>query len=152
MNIRVGLFILFVTLCVAQLLSACAAGSALFADPTPTAMPTPTTDPYQSAKIVQAFWDALEGGDLETAMTYIAEDAKCNGYCYFTGKTAFRSYLQGYLEAGHVTEISELKCVGNIVTYTWAVYRNGNFVSSGDADEIMQVEDGLIVYWENQHR
>jgi len=150
MNIRAALFILFVIL--AQLLAACGTGSLLSANSTPTAMPTPTTDPLQSAKIVQAFWDALEAGDLETAMVYIADNASCSGYCYFSGKTSFRSYLQGYLEAGHVTKISDLKSVGSIVTYSWAVYRNGNFVRSGDSDEIMEVEDGKIVHWENQHR
>ena len=66
MNIRAALFVLFVTLCVAQLLAACGTGSPLFADPTPTVMSTPTADPMLSAKVVQAFWDALEAGDLET--------------------------------------------------------------------------------------
>lgn len=150
MNIRAALFILFIIL--AQLLAACGTGASLFTNPTATVAPTPTADPLQSAKIVQAFWDALEAGDLETAMVYIADDASCSGYCYFSGKTSFRSYLQGYLEAGHVTKISDLKSVGSIVTYSWAVYRNGNFVQSGDGNEIMQVEDGQIVYWENQHR
>jgi hypothetical protein len=42
--------------------------------------------------------------------------------------------------------------VGSIVTYSWEVYRNGNFLRSGDGDEMMQVEDSKIVYWENQHR
>ena len=109
-------------------------------------------DPFQSAKIVQAFWDALEGGDLETAMAYVADDVTCAGYCYFKGKATFRSYLEGYLEAGHVTKISEVKNVGGLVTYSWAVYRNGNFIQGGDGNEIMQVENGKIIYWENQHR
>ena len=150
MNIRAALFILFVIM--APVLAACGAGSLFSVNSTPTVVPTPTTDPLQSAKIVRAFWDALEAGDLETAMVYVAEDASCTGYCYFTGKTAFKNYLQGYLEAGHMTKISELKSVGSIVTYRWEVYRNGNYVQGGDGDEIMQVEDGQIVYWENQHR
>jgi hypothetical protein len=150
MNIKAALFISFVLL--AQIITACGTGSRFSPNSTPTAMPTPTTDPFQSAKIVQAFWAALESGDLETAMVYVADDVTCAGYCYFKGKETLRSYLQGYLEAGHLTRISEVKNVGGIVTYSWQVYRNGNFVQGGESDEMMQVEDGKIVYWENQHR
>lgn len=150
MNIKAIFCILSVFLC-AQVLSACA-GLMPAAASTPTAMPTPTLDPQQSAKIVQAFWDALGAGDLETAMVYVAEDAKCAGYCYFTGKTAFRSYLQGYLDAGYSTKISDVRNVGSIVTYSWEVYRNGNFLRGGDSVEMMQVEDNQIIYWENMHQ
>ena len=150
MNIRGKGVLLFVIL--APLLAACSAGSLLSANSTPTAMPTPTNDPLQAAKIVQAFWDALESGDIETALVYLGEDAVCAGNCYFKGKATFQTYLQGYLAGGFTTKISDVKNVGSIVTYSWTVYRNGNFVQSGDSDEIMHVEDGKIVYWENQHR
>ena len=151
MNSRAIIFILSVFI-LAQGLSACGSIGLASEPTTPTAMPTPTLDPLQSAKIVQAFWDALEAGDLDTAMAYIDEKASCSGYCYFKGKTAFRSYLQGYLEAGHSTRISDVKNVGSIVTYSWEVYRNGNFVQRGEGDEVMHVENGKIVSWENQHR
>jgi limonene-1,2-epoxide hydrolase len=150
MNIRAALFILFVVM--AQILAACGTGGLSVATSAPSVAVTPTTDPLQSAKIVQAFWDALETGDLETAMAYVGDEVTCAGFCYFKGKETFRSYLQGYLEAGHLTKISDVKSVGSIVTYSWQVYRNGNFVRGGEGDEIMQVEDGKIVYWENQHR
>jgi len=148
MNIKAIVFILLI---LAQALSAC--GSlALPATSVPTAMPTPTTDPLEGAKIVQAFWDALEAGDLETAMVYIGDEIACAGNCYFKGKETFRSYLQGYLDAGSLTKISDVRNVGSIVTYSWEVYRNGNFRGSGDGDEMMQVENGKIIYWENHHR
>jgi hypothetical protein len=150
MNLKAKPFILFVI--IAQLIAACGNGGLSVATSVPIAISTPTTDPLKSAKIVQAFWDAMEAGDLETAMVYVGDNVTCAGYCYFKGKETFRSYLQGYLEAGHVTKISDLKSVGSIVTYSWHVYRNGNFVQSGDNDEMMQVEDGKIIYWENQHR
>jgi limonene-1,2-epoxide hydrolase len=148
MNIKATLFVMVI---VAQVLVACGANP-LFAASTPTAVPTPTNDPLQSAKVVQAFWDALETGDLEAAMAYVADDAVCAGFCYFKGKERFRSYLQGYLTGGYSTKISDLRNVGSIVTYSWAVYRNGNFVRSGDNDEVMHIEDGKIIYWENLHR
>jgi hypothetical protein len=151
MNIKAIVFILTVFI-LAQVLSACGSNGLPWAPSTPTAMPTPTIDPLQAAKIVQAFWDALGAGDLETAMAYVGEDVTCAGFCYFKGRTTFQSYLQGYLDAGYSTKISDVRNVGSIVTYSWAVYRRGNFVRSGDSDEMMQVEGGKIIYWENQHR
>lgn len=150
MNIRASIFILVIIM--TQVVAACGPGPLSAATSVPTAVPTPTIDPLQSAKVVQAFWDALEAGDLETALVYIDEKASCAGYCYFTGKPAFQTYLHGYVEAGFITKISDVKNVGSIVTYSWEVYRNGNFVQSGDNDEMMQVENGKIIYWENQHR
>ena len=150
MNIKAITFILLVTF-LALILSACGR-SALSATSTPIVASTPTVDPFASGRVVQAFWDALETGDLDTALAYVDDNASCAGYCYFTGKPAFKSYLQGYLKAGFMTKISDLKSVGSIVTYSWSVFRNGNFVSSGESDEMMQVEDGKIIYWENQHR
>ena len=149
MNIKVTFLMLFIIL--AQILAAC--GNALAgAGFTPTAEATPTADPAKSAKIVEAFWDALELGDVETAMTYVADDVTCAGFCHFTGKQSFQSYLQGYLNTGYVTKVSDVKTVGSIVTYSWEVHRRGVFLRRGDSDEMMQVEDGLIVYWENHHR
>jgi len=149
MNIK-AIFLIMIIL--AQVLVACGStGSSAAAAYTPTPMATPTMDPLHAAKIVQAFWDALEGKDLETAMVYVADDVSCTGFCYFQGKETLRSYLQGYLDAGFTTKISDIRNVGSIVTYSWAVYRNGNFVRGGDNDEIMHVKYGKIVYWENQH-
>ena len=149
MNIKAIFFTLSVFV-LAQVLSAC--GSLLPPPPpTVTPIPTPTIDPMQSAKIVQAFWDAMEAGDVETAMSYLDDKAVCAGRCYFTGKTAFHYFLLGYLQAGHITKISNVKNVGSIVTYSWEVYRRGNFLERGDSNEIMHIEDGKIVYWENQH-
>jgi limonene-1,2-epoxide hydrolase len=149
MNIKAILFTLSVLL-VSQFLSAC--GSSVAAPtPIPTVMPTPTTDPRQPARVVEAFWSALESGDLETAMVYVHEDATCAGRCYFTGKGMFRAVFQSYMNGGYITKISDVKNVGNIVTYSWEVYRNGNFIQAGNGNEMMQVENGKIIYWESQH-
>ena len=150
MNIKAIIFSVIIAL-LAPILSGCR-GVGPAETSSPTVIPTPTVDPFESGRVVQAFWDALEAGDLDTALVYVDDKASCAGYCYFTGKPAFKSYLQGYLEAGFLTKISDVKSVGSIVTYEWSVYRNGNFVSSGQSDEMMQVEDGKIIYWENQHR
>lgn len=148
-NIKAIFFILFVFM-TSQFLSACGS-SAVMATPVPTGIPTPTADPRQPAKVVQAFWSALESGDLETAMLYIHEDATCAGRCYFTGKYMFYAVFQSYMNGGYITKISDVKNVGNIVTYSWEVYRNGNFIQAGEGNEMMQVENGKIIYWESQH-
>lgn len=149
MSNKIAFFLLF--LLITQILIACAGGS-LFAAPTATALPTPTNDPLHGAKVVQAFWDALGSGDIETAMSYVDEDIECSGYCHFKGKLTLQSYLQGYLDAGFSTQISDVKNVGSIVTYSWEVYRNGLFQMRSEGDETMQVENGKIVFWENYHR
>lgn len=148
MSIKVN-FLAVLTI-LAPVLTACTVGL-LSPTATPTVVLTPTTDPQISAKVVQAFWDALGAGDLEAAMSYVDDDIKCTGFCHFTGKEVFQSYLQGYLDAGYVTKIGDLKSIGSIVTYSWEVSRRGLFVRRGDI-ETMQVENGKIVYWENNHR
>ncbi len=146
MNVRVAALSLFLIL--AYLLTACGASS-LFAAPTPTPLPTPTNDPLYAARIVESFWNALNMGDLETAMVYVGEDIRCANFCYFTGRQTFQSYLQGYVKAGYTTKISDLKVIGGIVTYSWELYQNDLFQRRGEEDEMMEVKDGKIVYWEN---
>jgi hypothetical protein len=121
----------------------------LFAEPTPTVLPTPTNDPLSAAKVVQAFWDALNAGDLDTAMVYIGDEITCANFCHFSGRLIFQSYLQGYVKAGYSTKISDLKAVGNIVTYSWELYQMDLFQRRGEEDEMMEVENGKIIYWEN---
>jgi hypothetical protein len=149
MNIKVKSLVVLVFW--GSVLSACTNGPFLFTPATPTIVSTPTNDPKSSAKIVEAFWDALEAGDIDTAMTYVDDNIVCAGQCYFKGKLVFQSYLQGYLDGGYVTRIGDLKSIGSIVTYSWEVYRNGHFLRRGEDDEMMQVENGKIIYWQNYH-
>jgi len=146
MNIKAIVLLLFVGL---PLLFTSCAGNPLFATATPTVLPTPTNDPLSAAKVVQAFWDALNAGDLDTAMVYIGDEITCARYCHFSGKLVFQSYLQGYVKAGYSTKIGDLKAVGNIVTYSWELYQNGLFQRRGEGDEMMEVDGAKIIYWEN---
>jgi hypothetical protein len=146
MNIKLKFLFLFILL--SQVMIACA-GNAIFANPTPTVQPTPTNDPRSSAKVVRAFWDALNAGDLETAMLYVGDDMACAGFCHFSGKIIFQSYLKAYIDANYSTKIGDLKSIGSTVTYSWELYQNGLSQRHGEEDEVMQVEDGKITYWEN---
>lgn len=153
MNTKRLLFILFVIL--AQILAACgtAAPAAPTSEPTiaPPPAPTATPEPADPAEVVQGFWAAMEAKDIEAAMAFVAEDAKCRGACYFSGTNSFNAYLQGRINAGLVTQISDVKVEGDTVTYLYKVFRNGIEVEENAEGESMQVLDGKIILWNNLH-
>jgi hypothetical protein len=136
--------ILIVTLCLV-LLTACVPATAVPVA-TETATPAPAADP---AAVVQDFWDKFNAGDLEGAMALTSPDVKCRGRCYFGGHDAFRGVLQGSIDGGIETFVSEIHVDGDRVTYKVEIHRNGQLISTGFADEAMVVENGLIVLWEN---
>jgi ketosteroid isomerase-like protein len=104
------------------------------------------------AAVVQGFWAAMEAGNVDEAMAFVADDAKCKGSCYFTGKQSFQAYLQGYIDAGRVTELGELTIEGDIVRYPFIDYRNGLLMYENSEPESMQIKDGKIIFWENLHQ
>ena len=105
-----------------------------------------TVDP---AAVVQSFWNAMAEGNLDAALTLVAEDAKCRGACYITGKASLHSFFQGYVDAGLVTEISDIAVDGDMVKYSYKVFREGLLVEEGAEPESMQVSDGKIILWNN---
>ncbi|HJS17182.1 MAG TPA: nuclear transport factor 2 family protein [Anaerolineales bacterium] len=107
-----------------------------------------STDP---AEVVRGFWAAMNEGDVEAAMAYVAEDAKCKGSCYFTGRQSFQAYLQGYVNSGTVTELGELTIEGDTVRYPFKEFRNGFLTNDNALSESMQIKDGKIIFWENLH-
>jgi hypothetical protein len=111
------------------------------------ATPVPVvTDP---AAIVQDFWLKVNAGDLEGALALTSPDMKCRGRCYFGGTDAVRSFLQGTIDAGLETFVSEIQVDGNRVDYQVEIHRHGLLIAQGFASEAMIVENGLIVLWEN---
>lgn len=145
-----------VSIIVAQVLAACGSLSTeatSIPQPTsvPTSAPTATPEPANPAEIVQAFWNAVKAEDVEAAMTFVADDVKCRGSCYLTGKDSFRAYLQGMIDRGNVTEISDVVGEGDTVTYFYKVLRNDIVVEENTEGESMQVLDGKIILWNNLH-
>ena len=65
------------------------------------------------------------------------------------GKQPLQAYLQGYIDSGNVTTISNLQVEGEQVSYDWSITRNGVPTSQGLGHESMLVQNGLIVFWEN---
>jgi hypothetical protein len=131
------------------ILSLVAIVSAACAGPEQEATATPVPIQADPAGVVEDFWNAFAAKDLDLAMSFVAEDFKCRGSCYFGGKDSLRLFLQGYLDGGFETMISDLQVEGDMVSYKVEVHRNGLLTSQGFSDESMQVRDGLIVFWEN---
>ena len=101
--------------------------------------------------VVQSFWAAMKAGDVEAAMSFVADDAKCKGSCYFSGKQSFQAYLQGYINSRSVTELGELTLEGDTVRYPFKEYRDGFLKNDNSMPESMQIKDGKIIFWENLH-
>jgi hypothetical protein len=154
MNTR---FVLFVLVPIAILaLSACGRPAAdPTTVPTPTLVATRTPDPMTTpepidpAKVVQEFWDALNAGDVGTAISFVAEHATCRGSCYFSGKALFQAYLQGVVDSGSTSKITNLQVEDDNVSFFWELYRNEALQETGT--DTMQVQNGKIVHWENVH-
>ena len=152
MNTKYTLFVLF--LIMAQVLAACGSQTAPAAIPSEpasvaTAAPAPaaTPEPVDPAAIAEGFYQAYNAGDIEAAMALVAEDMKCRGGCYLTGKDRFRFYIQGDINQGQQVDISDLKVEGDKVTYTVEVYsKGGAFLVRGI--ETLQIQDGLIILLE----
>jgi ketosteroid isomerase-like protein len=115
---------------------------------------TEDTEPSSAdpLEIVQSFWAAMKAGDVNAAMTFVADDAKCQGSCYFSGKQSFQAYLQGYINSGTITELGELTVEGDTVRYSYKEFRDGFLTNdSTKSPESMQIKDGKIIFWENLH-
>lgn len=106
-----------------------------------------TLEASSPEEIVQGFYQAMNDGDLETAMTFIADGIECRGHCYITGKDSFQTFIQGNIDHNDQFEISDLKVTGDKVTFNYII-RRGDSVLARGVDSVMQVQDGQIIYFE----
>lgn len=108
-----------------------------------------TTTPQAASpdEIVQGFYQEMNDGDLETAMTFIADDIECRGHCYVTGKDSFQTFIQGNIDHNDQFEISDLKVDRDKVTFNYVIHR-GDSVFARGVDSVMQIQDGKIIYFE----
>lgn len=151
MHTKRNLFILFLIL--AQALAACgtvvqqapALGPTTAPSPAPTSTVTP--EPPDPTKIVQDFFTAFNDGDVDATMAFVADDIKCRGHCYITGKEAFRSFIQGGIDGGDQIEISDLRVSEDKVTYNYKIYRSGALTVNA-VDAVIQLKDGKIILFE----
>jgi ketosteroid isomerase-like protein len=105
--------------------------------------------PAEQIWIVQQYYGLLSTGDLEAAMAFVADDVKCRGACYLTGKAAYQAYVQGIINGGGRKELSDFTVDGDKVTYLYAFYNKDgrDVVISGT--EFMQFKDGKIILIES---
>ena len=115
--------------------------------PSPT-LASPTVAVADPAAVVQGFWDALKAKDLDTAMTFVADDVQLRGHGYLNDKKALQSFLQGRLDTGKVLEIHDLQVEGDTVNYLVDWYTKEGYLEHRDAKEMMRLQNGKIVYWE----
>ena len=132
--IYVMLFVILI-----QGLSACGSAS--------TATATTTLEAAGPDEVVQGFYQAMNDGDLESAMTFVADDIECRGHCYITGKDSFQTFIQGNIDHDDQFEISELTVDGDKVTFNYVIHRSDSVFARG-VDSVMQVQAGQIIYFE----
>jgi len=148
MNTKRYLFVLFVIL--AQALAACGSPATATEVPSqPTLAPTaiPESVGPDPIIVIQDFYAALNANDVDTAMALVAEDAHWRGIPTLTGKDRVRDYLQGGIDAGYTTEISDLRATKGRVTFTSEAFKDGVVQVSGE--ETYTVENGLITAFES---
>ena len=99
----------------------------------------PITEPVA---VIEAFFEALNEGDLDTAMSFVADDARFVTIAAYVGKADIRDFYQESLDLGFHSELSDLRADGDKVS--WAdktTIGGGVFEFQGEA----VVQDGLIV-------
>jgi hypothetical protein len=103
----------------------------------------PTLDP---TTVVKSYYDALNSQDLETAMSFIADDAVMS---YpdgkFQGKEMIQRVVQGWLAGNFRSENSNYRESKGEVRYDYKVYFGDNLVDQ-DTDGLTIVKNGKIVF------
>ena len=96
--------------------------------------------------IVQDFYRAIADGELEAAMSHVAEDALfINPTGTYTGKAEVRENISALVDGGFVFELRDLANDDGKVTYGYTLYIGGENVEEGD-NGVTIVKDGKIVF------
>lgn len=102
-------------------------------------------EPAAPTAIVQDFYQAIADGELETAMSYVADDALfINPTGTYTGKAEVRENISALIEGGLVFELRNLVNDDGKVTYGYTLYIDGENVEEGD-NGVTIVKDGKVV-------
>jgi hypothetical protein len=124
------LFILFVTLCVAQILAACVAAAS-------------TPDPVS---VIQGYYDALASRDIDKVMSFWAEDAVYSDEFGVrqSGHEEIRAGVQSAINDGVIVELSNISDTHGRLVYDYQVFVGGTPFLSGTGLTIIQ--DSKIVF------
>lgn len=102
-------------------------------------------------KIVQDYYAAINAGDLDKAMTYVASDAVfANPNGVYRGAAAIRAFLDSSTDI--VQELSDFHLEGGKVIYAFKVKQKatGEVLDEGD-DGLTIVRNGKIVFDGTEH-
>ncbi len=106
--------------------------------------PAATPAPPDPATIIQRYYEAVNKKELDTAMTFIADEAVfVNPYGKFTGKEDVRASLQLVINDGVTFDLSNFRDTNGRVVYDYKVLVNGEVVEVGN-DGLNIVRDGKI--------
>jgi len=78
------------------------------------ASPQPITEPVA---VIEAFHEALNDGDLDAAMNFVADDARFIIDTLHTGKAQVRDFYEGTIALNSQWELSDLEAEGDTVTW-----------------------------------
>lgn len=96
--------------------------------------------------IVRDFYAAIHDEKVDTAMSFVAEDAQfINPTGTYIGKEQVRSNLDALAEANLSFELRELTDTGGFVSYSYTTYIDGEAVEEG-TDGVTIVRDGKIIF------
>lgn len=125
-------FVLPLVLLLAALLAACGAQPA-----------AQNTD----VAVVQAYYAAVNDGDIDEAMSYVAEDAVfANPTGYYNGADEIRAGLvEGVIAPGITFDLTNFRGEGGRIVYDYEVLMGDTVLDSG-TDGLTIVENSLIVF------
>ena len=76
--------------------------------------PQPITEPVA---VIEAFHEALNDGDMDAAMNFVADDARFILDTLYAGKAQVRNFYEGTMAINTQWELGDLKAEGIAVTW-----------------------------------
>ena len=123
--------IVLVSMLVSLLASACASTQ-------------PITEPVA---VIEAFYEALNDGDLDAAISFVADDARLIYDTLYVGKAEIRDFYQKELDRGYHSELSDLRADGDKVSWTEKVTSS---LGVHDSPFEAVVQEGMIISFIHQ--
>ncbi len=94
--------------------------------------------------VIEAFEEALNDGDLETAMSFVADDARFVVGSLYTGKTEITERYRELLGVGYQSELSDLRADGDKVSWEGRLTIGGSVFA--DLHEAVVMEGMIETY------
>jgi ketosteroid isomerase-like protein len=103
-------------------------------------------EPAEAVFIVQQVYNALNSKNVDTAMSYVADDAIfANPSGKYVGKAEIRASLEGIIKDGITFEFSNFRAFDGRVVMDYKVKQGDQLLDSG-TDGLDIVKNGLIIF------